>query len=104
MEAAPRSDMARTTRVQPYGVTRERPWASNERFGIIWRGNLAGVALVHKSADGRRSAALAVFQAVRGDTGIPSRVIRLSTAQANRASVFWLGRVRARRPRPMITL
>src|SRR3954465_3436683 len=44
------------------------------------------------------------FQAMRCDTGIPSRVIRLSTAQPTRASVFWAGRVRARRPRPMTAL
>src|SRR3954467_6406596 len=41
---------------------------------------------------------------MRCDTGMPSRVIRLSTEQATRASVFWLGRVRARRPRPMMVL
>src|SRR4051812_2626134 len=44
------------------------------------------------------------FQAMRCDTGIPSRVIRFSTAQPTRASVFWAGRVRARRPRPMTAL
>src|SRR3954451_5702479 len=44
------------------------------------------------------------FQSIRCDTGIPSRVIRLSTAQPTRASVFWAGRVRARRPRPMTAL
>src|SRR5215207_2192916 len=44
------------------------------------------------------------FQAMRCDTGIPSRVIRLSTAQPTRASVFWAGSVRARRPRPMRAL
>src|SRR4051794_39867952 len=44
------------------------------------------------------------FQAMRCDTGIPSRVIRLSTAQPTRASVFWAGRVRARRLRPMTAL
>jgi hypothetical protein len=60
--------------------------------------------LVHKSAVGRGSAAIAVCQAMRCDTGMPSRVIRLSTEQATRASVFWLGRVRARRPRPMMVL
>ena len=43
-------------------------------------------------------------QAMRCDTGMPSRVIRLSAEQATRASVFWLGRVRARRPRPMMVL
>ena len=53
---------------------------------------------------GMRSAAIAVCQAMRCDTGMPSRVIRLSTEQATRASVFWLGRVRARRPRPMMVL
>ena len=41
---------------------------------------------------------------MRCDTGMPSRVIRLSAEQATRASVFWLGRVRARRPRPMMVL
>ena len=70
--------------------------------------NTASVAirpvLVHKSAVGRGSAAIAVCQAMRCDTGMPSRVIRLSTEQATRASVFWLGRVRARRPRPMMVL
>src|SRR3954463_9471143 len=50
------------------------------------------------------SAAIAVCQGMRCDTGMPSRVIRLSTEQATRASVFWLGRVRARRPRPMMVL
>src|SRR3954453_6099744 len=44
------------------------------------------------------------FQAMRCDTGIPSRVIRLSTAQPTRASVFWAGRFRARRPRPIRAL
>ena len=44
------------------------------------------------------------FQAMRCDTGRPSRVIRLSTAQLTRASVFWAGSVRARRPRPMTVL
>ncbi len=61
-------------------------------------------ALVHKSADDRGAAAIAAFQAVRCDTGMPSRVIRLSTEQAALASVFWAGRVRARRSRPMIAL
>jgi hypothetical protein len=61
-------------------------------------------ALVHKSADGRESAAIAALQAMRWDTGMPSRVIRLSAAQAARASVFWLGRVRARSRRPIIVL
>src|SRR3954464_13345172 len=60
--------------------------------------------LVHKSAVGRGSAAIAVCQAMRCDTGMPSRVIRLSPEQATRASVFWRGRVRARRPRPMMVL
>src|ERR671917_492714 len=60
--------------------------------------------MVHKSGDGRGAAAIAVFHAVRCDTGMPSRVIRLSTEQAALASVFWAGRVRARRPRPMMTL
>ncbi len=62
------------------------------------------VALVHKLADDRGAAAIAVCQAMRCDTGMPSRVIRLSTEQATRASVFWAGRVRARRPRPMMAL
>src|SRR3954466_16179858 len=62
------------------------------------------LVLVHKSAVGRGSAAIAVYQAMRCDTGMPSRVIRLSAEQATRASVFWLGRVRARRPRPMMVL
>src|SRR4051795_8641613 len=44
------------------------------------------------------------FQAMRCNTGIPSRVIRLSTAQPTRASVFWAGRDRARRPRPIRAL
>jgi hypothetical protein len=61
-------------------------------------------ALVHKSADGRGATTIAVCQAVRCDTGMPSRVIRLSTEQATLDSVFWAGRVRARRPRPMIAL
>ena len=76
--------------------------------GILGR-VMAGVpllqVLVHKSAVGRGSAAaIAVYQAMRCDTGVPSRVIRLSAEQATRASVFWLGRVRARRPRPMMVL
>src|SRR5215207_9625644 len=37
-------------------------------------------------------------QAMRCDTGIPSRVIRLSTEQPTRASVFWAGSVRAKAP------
>ena len=61
-------------------------------------------ALVHKSADGRGAAAVAVVHAVRCDTGMPSRVIRLSTEQPTLASVFWPGRVRARRRRPMMAL
>src|SRR3712207_7188768 len=61
-------------------------------------------ALVHKSGDGCGAAAVAAFQAVRCDTGMPSRAIRLSTEQATRVSVFWLGRVRARRPQPMMVL
>src|SRR3954471_511299 len=60
--------------------------------------------LVHKSAVGRGSAAIAICQAMRCDTGMPSRIIRLSAEQATRASVFWLGRVRARRPRPIMVL
>jgi hypothetical protein len=68
------------------------------------RGVLGDLALVHKSADGRGSAPVAVFQTVRCDTGIPSLVIRLSTEQAARVSAFWLGRVRARRRRPMMAL
>ena len=61
-------------------------------------------ALVHKPDDGHGAAAVAVVQAVRRDTGLPSRVIRLSTEQPTRASVFWPGRVRARRRRPMMAL
>jgi hypothetical protein len=49
------------------------------------------VALVRKSDDGRGAAGIAVSQAVRCDAGMPSRVIRLSTEQATRASVFWAG-------------
>src|SRR3954463_7320225 len=61
--------------------------------------------LVHKSAVGRGSAAaIAVYQAMRCDTGMPSRVIRLSTEQATRASVFWRGRGRAGSPRRMLVL
>jgi hypothetical protein len=72
-------------------------------------GRLAGYedvneALVRKSDDGRGAAPAAGVYAVRCDTGMPSRVIRLSTAQATRASVFWAGRVRARRRRPTIAL
>ena len=62
------------------------------------------VALVHKSADDRGAAAIATCEAMRRDTGMPSRAIRLSTEQATRASVFWLDRVRARRLRPMMAL
>ncbi len=62
------------------------------------------LALVHKPADGRGAAAIAVVHAVRCDTGMPSLLIRLSTGQATLASVFWAGRVRARRPRPMMVL
>ena len=70
----------------------------------LWLDERRLPALVHKSADGRGAAAIAVRQAVRCDTGMPSRVIRLSTEQPTRASVFWAGRVRARRPRPMMVL
>ena len=42
-----------------------------------------------------RAAAIAVCQAMRCDTGMPSRVIRLSSEQAALASVFWAGRGRA---------
>ena len=62
------------------------------------------VALVHKSGDGRGAAAVAVVHAMRCDTGMPSRAIRLSTEQPTLASVFWPGRVRARRRRPTIAL
>ncbi len=41
---------------------------------------------------------------MRWDSGMPSRVMRLSAAQPTLASVFWAGRVRARRPRPMMAL
>src|SRR3712207_4239237 len=68
------------------------------------RRNAHLAALVHKSGDGRGAAAVAVVQVVRCDTGMPSRVIRLSTEQATLASVFWPGRVRARRRRPMMAL
>ena len=83
----------------------------SRRAKMLWRcrdqrrGGRAVAVLVHKSAVGRGSAAaIAVYQAMRCDTGMPSRVIRLSAEQATRASVFWLGRVRARRPRPMMVL
>src|SRR3954465_4050028 len=65
---------------------------------------LVGQALVRNSGGGRRVGRWTRFQAMRCDTGIPSRVIRFSTAQPTRASVFWAGRVRARRPRPMRAL
>jgi hypothetical protein len=52
-------------------------------------------ALVRKSVHGYGAAVIAAFQAIRCDTGMPSRVIRLSSEQAALASVFWAGRVRA---------
>src|SRR4051812_7247717 len=61
-------------------------------------------ALVRNSGGGHRAVRWTRLQAMRCDSGIPSRVIRLSTEQPTRASVFWLGRVRARRPRPMMVL
>ena len=61
-------------------------------------------ALVRKSADGYRVAGIAAFQVIRCDTGMPSRVTRLSIEQAALASVFWAGKVRARRPRTMMVL
>ena len=67
----------------------------------VW---LRSGALVRKSEDGRGAAPVAAVHAVRRETGTPSPVIRLSTAQATRASVFWAGRVRARRPPPMMAL
>jgi len=44
------------------------------------------------------------FQAIRCDIGMLRRVIRFSTEQATLASVFWAGRVRARRLLPMAAL
>jgi hypothetical protein len=72
--------------------------------GGRFAGECSCPALVHKSADGHGAAAIAAFQAMRCDTGMPSLVLRLSTAQATRSSDFWAGGVRARRPRPMIAL
>ena len=43
-------------------------------------------------------------QVMRIDTGMPSLVMRLSTAQPTRASVFWAAGVRARRPGPIRAL
>ena len=44
------------------------------------------------------------FHAIRRDTGIPRPVMMLMTLQATLASVFWVGRVRAWRPRPITFL
>jgi hypothetical protein len=44
------------------------------------------------------------FQAIRCDIGMPRRVFRFSTEQATLVSVFWAGRVRARRLLPMMAL
>src|SRR3954447_24552639 len=57
---------------------------ANSIVGILDVAQDEGVewALVHKSGDGRGAAAVAAFQEVRCDTGMPSRVIRLSTEQA----------------------
>src|SRR5690349_19740892 len=43
-------------------------------------------------------------QATRRDTGMPRPVMMLMTLQATLASVFWVGRVRAWRPRPITFL
>jgi hypothetical protein len=48
-------------------------------------------ALVHKSGDERGAAAIAAFQAVRCDIGIPSRVIRLSTAPQCQFPTYFVG-------------
>src|SRR3712207_1319051 len=61
-------------------------------------------ALVHKWMMGPGAAPAAVVHAMRRDTGLPSRAIRLSTEQPTLASVLWPGRVRARRLRPMMAL
>jgi hypothetical protein len=84
-------------------LLRAARWLPGRRVVAVADSSFAA-ALVHKSADGRGAAAIAAFQAVRCDTGMPSRVIRLSTEQATLASVFWAGRVRTRRLRPMMVL
>ena len=53
---------------------------------------------MHKLADGRGAAAVAVCQAMCCDIGIPSLTIQLITEQAALASVFWAGRLRALPP------
>jgi hypothetical protein len=66
----------------------ERPDGVRSTIARLHRPRPRGGALVHKSDGGRGAAATAAFQAVRCDTGMPSLVIRLSTEQATRASVF----------------
>ncbi len=91
------TDFAYTRQVQP----RPRLGSFTDRLEALLAED---AALVHKSANGRGSAAVVVCQAVRCDTGMPSRVIRSSTEQPTRASVFWPSGVRARRPRPVMAL
>ena len=74
-----------------------------DRIGVLLP-QAPETALVRNSGGGRRAGRWTRFQAMRCDAGIPSRVIRFSTAQPTRASVFWAGSVRARRPRPMTVL
>ncbi len=50
------------------------------------------------------SPSLRCSQRMRWNTGMPRPVIRFSTEQATLASVFWAGRVRARRLLPMMAL
>ena len=92
-----------TLRVLEAAKLRRPPADADEPGGPSTRLE-AMVASVHKSADGRGAAAIAAFQAERCDTGLPSRVIRLSAEQPTLASVFWVGRVRAQRRRPMMAL
>ena len=61
-------------------------------------------ALVHNSDQGTWSLIRRRFQRTRWTTGMPRRVIRFSTEQATLASVFWAGRIRARKLLPMMTL
>ena len=51
-----------------------------------------------------RSPSPRCFQRTRWEVGMPSLVIRFSTAQATLASVLWAGSVRARRLLPMTAL
>jgi hypothetical protein len=48
---------------------------------------------MHKTADSRAATAIAIFQEMCCDTGMPSRVIRLSTEQNNHRLLELIGNI-----------